>query len=89
MQVGGDRFAQRQDADRRGIAVMAVLQRLDRGFDNMVGGAKVRLADPEADDIAAFGGQRGSARQNREGIFLADPVKGGDGLQHDVSPFSF
>ena len=35
VQVGGHRLAQRQDADRRRVAVMAVAQRLDRGLDDV------------------------------------------------------
>ena len=60
--------------------MMAVAQRLDRGFDDMVGGAEVRLADAQIDDVAALGRQGGGARQNGEGVFLADAVKIGDGL---------
>ena len=85
MQVGGDRLAQRQDAVRRGIAVMAVAQRLDRRLDDMLGRAEIRLADAEIDDIAALGGELGGAREHREGILLADPVEGCNGAKHGVS----
>jgi aspartate/methionine/tyrosine aminotransferase len=55
VQVGGDGFAQLRNAIRRRIAVMAVAQRLDRRFHDMIGGAEVRLADPQIDDVAALG----------------------------------
>ena len=74
------------NAGRRRIAVMAVAQRLDRGLDDVVGRAEIRLADAEIDDVAALRGQRVGARQHGEGVFLADPVEGRDGLKHGVSP---
>ena len=89
VQVGRDRFAQRQDADRRRIAVLAVAQRLDRGLDDMRRGRKIRLADAEIDDVAALRRQRGGARQHREGVFLTDPVEIGDGLQHGFLSLSY
>ncbi len=54
MQVGGDRLAQRRDADRRRVAVMAVAQRLHRRLDDEVGRAEIGLADAEIDDVAAL-----------------------------------
>ena len=54
VQVGGDRLAQRQDAVRRRVAVMAVAQRLDGGLDDVLGRAEVGLADAEIDDVAAL-----------------------------------
>ena len=82
VQVGGHRLAQRQDAVRGRIAMMAVAQRLDRRLDDMVGGAEIRLADAQIDDVAALGGQRGGPRQHGKGVFLADPVESGDGPEH-------
>ena len=82
VQVGGDRFAQRQDADRRRIAVMAVAQRLDRRLDDEIRRAEIGLADAEIDDVAALRRKLHGARQHGEGIFLADAVEGGDGFQH-------
>ena len=35
VQIGRDRLAQRQDADRRRVAMMAVAQRLHRRLDNV------------------------------------------------------
>ena len=87
VQVGRHRLAQRRDAVRRRVAVMAVAQRLDRGLDDVLGRAEIRLADAEIDDVAALRGQRVGARQHREGVLLADAVEGRDGLQHDVSSF--
>ena len=54
VQVGGDRLAQRRNADRRRVAVVAVAQRLDRGLDDEVGRAEIGLADAEIDDVAAL-----------------------------------
>ena len=82
VQVGGDRLAQRQDADRRRVAVMAVAQRLDRRLDDEIGRAEIRLADAEIDDVAALRGKRIGARQHGEGVLLADAVESRDGLQH-------
>jgi len=42
-EVGGDGGAQRQDAVCRRIAVMAVGERLAAGFDDVLGGRKIRL----------------------------------------------
>ena len=82
VQIGGDRLAQRRDAVRRRVAVVAVAQRLDRGLDDEIGRAEIGLADAEIDDVAALRGQRVGARQHREGVFLADAVESGDGLEH-------
>ena len=84
VQVGGHRLAQRQDAVRRRVAVMAVAQRLDRRLDDVIGRAEIRLADAEIDDVAALRGERGGARQHGEGVLLADAIEGRDGLQHGV-----
>ena len=75
VEVGGDRLAQRQDAGRRRIAVMAVAQRLDRRLDDMGGRAEIRLADAEIDDVAARRREIGGARQHGEGVLLADAVE--------------
>ena len=70
--------------------MVTVAQRLDRRLDNELGRAKIRLADAEADDVAALGGQRIGAGEDREGIFLADPVEIRDCLQHfKVLPGAF
>ncbi len=82
MQVGGDGFAQRNNAVGGCVAVMAIAQRLDRGFDDVIGGAKIRLADAEIDDVAALGCQQIGTRQNRERVFLTDTVESGNRLQH-------
>ena len=76
VQIGGDRLAQLRDAVRRRVAMMAVAQRLDCGLDDEIRRAEIRLADAEADDVAALRGKRVGARQHGEGIFLADPVEG-------------
>ena len=86
MQVGGHRLAQRRNAVRRRVAVMAVAQRLDRGLDDEVRRAEIGLADAEADDVAALRGERVGAGEHREGIFLADAVEGRDRFQHGVTP---
>ena len=66
MEIGRDRLAQRQDAVRGRIAVMAVGERLAAGFDNMARGRKIRLADAEIYDRAAFGLEGLGARQDLE-----------------------
>ena len=86
VQVGRDRLAQRRDAGRGRIAVVAVAQRLDRGLDDVVGRAEVGLADAEIDDVAALRGERIGARQHREGVLLADAVEGRDRFQHGMVP---
>ena len=47
--------------------------------------AKIRLADPEIDDVAARGGELRCARKHGKGIFLADAVEGCDGTEHALS----
>ena len=84
--VGGDRLAQRLDAGRRRVAVVAVAQRLHRRLDDMVGRAEIGLADAEVDDVLALGGKLGRPRQHGEGVLLADPVEAGDGVKQGVSP---
>ncbi len=77
MHVGGDRLAQRLDADGGRVAVMAVAQGLDRGLDDVGRRREIRLADAEVDDIAALGRKLGGARKHGEGVLLADAVEGG------------
>jgi len=66
--------------------MVAVAQRLDGRFNDKIGGAKIRLADAQVDDVAPLRGKLHGARQNGEGVFLADTVKCGDGLEHGSSP---
>ncbi len=54
VRVGGDRLAQRQDARRRSVAVMAVAQRLHGGLDDVFGRLEVGLPDAEVDDVVAL-----------------------------------
>ena len=54
MDVLRHRLAQRQDAVGRRVAVMAVAQRLDGGFDDMGRRLEVGLADAEVDDVLAL-----------------------------------
>ena len=51
--------------------MMAVPQRLDGGFDDVLGRAEVRLADPEIDDVLAGLRERSGARQDGEGAAAA------------------
>src|SRR4029077_11025813 len=67
---------------RRGVAVMAVTDRLDGGFLDVRGRLEVGLADAEVDDVAALGGERVGARQHREGVLLADAVEVRHGSKH-------
>ncbi len=64
------------------VAVMAVAQRLDRGFDDMLRCFEIRLADAEIDDVAPLRHQLRGARQHGEGVFLAKTVIGGNGMKH-------
>ena len=89
MQIGGNRFTQRQDAGGGCVTVMAVAQRLDGGFDDEIGRAKIGLADAEIDDVTALSHEMHGARQHRKGVLLADPVEGGNGLEHGISPTLF
>jgi RimJ/RimL family protein N-acetyltransferase len=87
MDVGGDRLAQRQDAGRRRVAVVAVAERLDRRLDDMVGGAEVGLADAEVDDVAAFGG-KAVARASTAKAF-SSPIRPKPGRAALPDPFSY
>ncbi len=78
-QVAGNRLAERQDADRRRIAVMAVAQRLHRRLDDMRRRREVGLADAEIDDVAAGADQVRGAGEDGEGVLLADARESGDG----------
>ena len=53
-EIGSHRLAQRRDAVRGRIAVVAVAQRLDRGLDDEIRRAEIGLADAEIDDVAAL-----------------------------------
>ena len=80
MEIGANRLAQRQDSDRRRVAVVSVTQRFHRGLDDVLGGAKIRLPDAEIDDVAALRGERRGARQHGECVLLADPIERRDCL---------
>jgi hypothetical protein len=75
--VLGHRLAQRQNAVGRGIAVMAVAQRLDRRLDDMGRRQEVGLADAEVDDGMPGLLQRLGLGQHVEGGFGAEPAHGG------------
>ena len=81
-QIGGDRLAQRQDAVGGGVAVLAVVQRLDGGLDDMGRGFEVGLADAEVDDVAPLRLQGRGLRQHREGVLLADAFECRVKMQH-------
>ena len=66
--------------------MMTVAQRLDRRFDDEIGRAEIRLSDAEIDDVASLRGKLHGARQNGEGIFLADAIERGDGSKHGNPP---
>ena len=82
MQIGGDRLAQRQDADRRRVTVVAVAQRLHRRLDDEIGRAKIRLTNSEIDDVAALRRKLCGARENSERVLLTDAIECSNGLQH-------
>ena len=83
MKVGGDRFAQRQNANRGCVAVVAIAQSLDRRLDNEIRRPEVRLAYPEIDDIAALGREFGRARQHGKSVLFANTVESGNRLEHE------
>ena len=62
--------------------MVTIAQSLDGGLDDMRGRRKIRLADPEVDDIAPLARERRGAGEHREGILFAKAVEGGDGVQH-------
>ena len=64
--------------------MVTVAQGLDRGLDDEVGGAEIRLSDTEIDDVAALRRQRIGTREHSKGIFLADAVERGNGLEHGI-----
>ena len=68
---------------------MAVAQRLHRRLDDVIGGAEIRLADAEIDDVAAFRGEPRRARQHGERVLLADPIECRDGAKHGSPERSF
>ncbi len=86
IKIRGDAFAQRQDAGRRRIAVMAVAQCLDRRLDDMLRGSEIGLPNAKIDDIASLCGKRGGTGEHGEGVFLADPVEALDGFQQIFLP---
>ena len=49
---------------------MAVADRLDRGFGNVVRGRKIWLADAEVDDVLAFGGKRARTGKHSKGVMI-------------------
>ena len=80
VQIGGHRLAQHRDTGGGCIAVMAIPDRLDGGFGDVVRGPEVGLTDAQIDDVAPLGGQGIGTGQDGEGVFLADPVKIRDSL---------
>ncbi len=84
VQILRHRLAQRRNPRRVGIAVLAVAQSLDGRLDDMGRRFEVGLADAEIDDVAPLALQFSRSRQHREGVFLADALKGGlDGGHSD------
>src|SRR5580700_4046314 len=63
---------------------MAIAQGLDRRLDDEIRRAEIGLADAEIDDVAALRHEQHRPRQHGEGVLLADPIEGCDGLQHGV-----
>ena len=82
MQVRGHGLSQRRYPRRGGIAMLAVAQRLDRGLDDMRRRFEIGLADAEVDDVAPVALQLGRPGEHRERVFLADPRKRGNQMQH-------
>src|SRR5262249_12395788 len=85
VQIGRHRLADRRDSGCRRIAVVAVAQRLHGRFYDVIRRAKIRLANPQIDDVAALGGQVRGARQHSESVLLADSIERRDGAKHGPS----
>jgi hypothetical protein len=83
MQLRRHGLAQRQDAARVRIAVVAVTQRLDRGFDDVGRRLEVGLADAEVDDGAPLAGQLAGPAQHFERAFVLQPGDRRHGLEHE------
>jgi hypothetical protein len=62
------RLAQLVDAGRGRIAVLAALDRPDRGFLDVLRRRKVGLADAEADDVLALAREGVDLGEHDEGI---------------------
>ena len=84
VQIRRHRLAQRRNAGRRRIAVLAVAQRLDRGLDDMGGGFEIGLADAEVDDVAPLALQLRRLGEHREGVLFADARKAGTTCMHSA-----
>ena len=85
-QILRDRDPQGQDALRRGVAVVAVAQRLDRRLDDMLGRPEIGLADAEVDDVLALPLQLGRAGQHLEGRLGAEALQVRIEPQHPLLP---
>ncbi len=88
VQVGRDRLAQGENAVRRGIAMLAVAQRLDGRLDDMRRRLEVGLADAKVDDVPPLALQLGGLRQHREGVLLTDAIECGYDVKHSGPPFA-
>ena len=70
--VPGRRLAQRVDARRGRVAVLALADRADARLLHVQRRREVRLADAEADDVLALRGERGDFGQHDEGVLGAE-----------------
>ena len=82
VQIGCDRFAQRENAGCRRVPVMAVAQCLYGGLDDIFRRPEIRLADAEIDDVLALTLQFGGPGENGEGVFFANAREGFNDVQH-------
>src|SRR5580704_3782849 len=69
--------------------MMAVADCFDRGLGDVIGSAKIRLTNPQADDVASLRRQRIGPRQHGKSIFLSQMVEGRYSFQHMPDAFFY
>ncbi len=67
LELGGDRLAQRRDAEHRGVLGLAAPNRLDRRLLDVVGRVEVRLADRQRNHVAPLGFEIARLLRHRDG----------------------
>jgi hypothetical protein len=78
------RLAQRIDARRGRVAVLALADGADAGLLHVQGRREIGLADAEADDVLALGGQRIDLGQHDEGVLGAEGLRAFADLGHGL-----
>ena len=83
LELGGDRFAQRRDAEHRRIFGFAALDRRDRRLLDVVGRVEIGLADRQRDDVAALRFEIARLLRHRDGRGGLNAGKGVGDKGHD------